>query len=240
MTDNGLVRFAQDNWRAPMRDRSAARAQWDKTGAGVLTLGTGCGERQHLLGWHGQSIKGRSPSARTMRSARPPAAFHVQQRHAAIDDELQHFSRAGTRAITLAAGGGTIDTQGFATTIAQGITGAGALTKAGAGALTLTGNNAYAGGTTISAGTLQLGNGGTTGSIIGDVPTNSGVLAFNRSDANTFAGAISGTGSAQPDWHRHDDPHWRQHLYGRHHDQRRDLAARQWRDHRQHHRRRRE
>jgi fibronectin-binding autotransporter adhesin len=43
------------------------------------------------------------------------------------------------------------------TTIAQGITGAGALTKTGAGALTLTGNNAYAGGTTISAGTLQLG-----------------------------------------------------------------------------------
>ena len=104
------------------------------------------------------------------------------------------FNLSASRPITLNAPGGTIDTQSFATTIAQGITGAGALTKAGAGGLTLTGNNAYAGGTTISAGTLQLGNGGTTGSIIGDV-ANSGVLSFNRSDTNTFAGAISGTGS---------------------------------------------
>src|SRR5258705_9506946 len=58
----------------------------------------------------------------------------------------------------------------------------------------LTGTNTYSGGTTISAGTLQVGNGGTTGSITGDV-TDNGVLAFDRSDSVTFAGAISGTGS---------------------------------------------
>src|SRR4029079_2814499 len=55
-------------------------------------------------------------------------------------------------------------------------------------------NNTYTGGTTINSGTLQLGNGGTTGSIIGDV-TDNGTLAFNRSDSVIFNGAISGTGS---------------------------------------------
>jgi autotransporter-associated beta strand protein len=60
--------------------------------------------------------------------------------------------------------------------------------------LTLTGTNTYTGGTTISAGTLQLGNGGTTGSITGNVIDN-GVLAFNRSDSVTFDGVISGQGT---------------------------------------------
>jgi len=70
------------------------------------------------------------------------------------------------------------------------------LTKAGAGTLILTADNTYTGGTTISAGTLQLGNGGSTGSIAGDV-LNNGVLAFNRSDAMTFSGNISGSGAVQ-------------------------------------------
>ena len=42
--------------------------------------------------------------------------------------------------------------------------------------------------------TLQIGNGGTSGSIVGDVIDN-GNLAFNRSDLVTFRGNVSGAGS---------------------------------------------
>ncbi|WP_181832519.1 autotransporter-associated beta strand repeat-containing protein [Bosea caraganae] len=68
-----------------------------------------------------------------------------------------------------------------------------ALVKAGDGTQILTGTNTYTGGTTISAGTLQLGDGGTSGSITGDV-VNNDTLAFNRSDAASLSGAISGSG----------------------------------------------
>ncbi|MCG6203708.1 autotransporter-associated beta strand repeat-containing protein [Rhodopseudomonas sp. HC1] len=81
-----------------------------------------------------------------------------------------------------------------ATTFGGVVFGSGNLVKLGAGTLTLTGSNSYLGGTTISDGTLQIGNGGTTGSITGDV-TNNAALVFNRSDAIGFGGVISGTGS---------------------------------------------
>ncbi|WP_436290343.1 autotransporter outer membrane beta-barrel domain-containing protein [Variovorax sp. LjRoot178] len=102
------------------------------------------------------------------------------------------FSTA--RATTLNAQGGTIETQIGTLTHAGLIGGAGALAKTGAGSLILTGANTFAGGTTITLGTLQLGNGGTTGSIVGNVANNA-KLAFNRSDTSTFAGVISGTGT---------------------------------------------
>ena len=51
--------------------------------------------------------------------------------------------------------------------------------QVGTGMLTLTGISTYTGRTIINGGALQLGNGGTTGSITGNV-TNNGILAFNR------------------------------------------------------------
>jgi autotransporter-associated beta strand protein len=76
------------------------------------------------------------------------------------------------------------------------IVGGGAFVQMGPGTTVFTGNSFYTGGTTIAAGTLQLGNGGTSGSIIGDV-VNNGILAVNRSDTLTLRGVISGTGAFQ-------------------------------------------
>jgi outer membrane autotransporter protein len=70
----------------------------------------------------------------------------------------------------------------------------GSLVKVGTGTLTLTGANTYTGGTTINGGGLQLGDGGTSGSILGNV-ANNGALVFDRSDTMTFAGVISGSGA---------------------------------------------
>ena len=66
---------------------------------------------------------------------------------------------------------GTLNVDGGITaTVGSTIGGAGkSLGKVGAGTLILTGDNTYTGPTTISAGTLQIGSGGTTGSVAGDI-----------------------------------------------------------------------
>ncbi len=104
---------------------------------------------------------------------------------------------AMNRATTIGAGNATIETDAGTILTQQGnIAGTGALTKAGDGALVLTGTGTYSGGTTIASGLLQLGDGGTSGSIVGNV-NNNGILAFNRSDALVFDGVISGTGNVR-------------------------------------------
>jgi len=102
--------------------------------------------------------------------------------------------------IALSGGMLTTDTSA-STTYAGQITGTGVFAKAGAGTLILTGDSTYVGdtrligssGTLITGGVLQIGNGGTTGSILGNV-FNDGTLAFNRSNNLTFSGVVYGSG----------------------------------------------
>jgi autotransporter-associated beta strand protein len=124
----------------------------------------------------------------------------------------------GTGAGALTIGNGTLGTAtaggdlALVNTTASGFTinsvianntAASTLSKLGTGLVTLTNANTYTGATTISAGTLQLGAGGTTGSLDTTgaiVLANSGNLTINRSNAVTqgtdFSGAaITGTGS---------------------------------------------
>ena len=70
------------------------------------------------------------------------------------------------------------------------------MTKTGAGMLTLALPVSVQGGATFSTGTVRVGNGGTAGSLSGEVTISSGAtLAFDRSDDVVTALSISGSGN---------------------------------------------
>lgn len=67
--------------------------------------------------------------------------------------------------------------------------------KTGASTWALTGTGTVTAPWTVEQGTLQIGNGGTSGSLAGNVAVNAdATLAFNRSDRYTYAGIVSGAG----------------------------------------------
>ena len=105
-----------------------------------------------------------------------------------------------TGTVTLAANtefnvGGTsleVDASG----VGNVLTGSGALTKSGGGILILPGAQAYTGGTTVTGGTLQLGDPGlgVNGSVTGTINQTGGTIAIISSAAQTFANTVTGTG----------------------------------------------
>jgi fibronectin-binding autotransporter adhesin len=101
-----------------------------------------------------------------------------------------------SRLAALGANGGTFDTNGNNVSFATGLSGVGGLVKQGAGSLILTGANTYLGSSVIASGsTLQLGTGGTSGTLGSGAVVNNGTLIFDRSDSVTVANTISGAGN---------------------------------------------
>ncbi|PWK28775.1 autotransporter-associated beta strand repeat-containing protein, partial [Pseudomonas sp. OV226] len=100
---------------------------------------------------------------------------------------------SGSGQTTMRVGDGTTAGSNYIATVGSVLQGSSAVTKTDRGTLILTGENTYTGGTTVSSGALQLGVGGASGSIVGDV-LNNGTLVFNRSDTATVDGKISGGG----------------------------------------------
>lgn len=97
-------------------------------------------------------------------------------------------------AATIRVGDGSAAGAFWSATIANTLTGSASLVKTDLGTLVLTGASDYSGGTTVSAGRLQIGSGGTSGSVTGDI-VNQSELVFARSDALIFGGVISGSGA---------------------------------------------
>jgi autotransporter-associated beta strand protein len=76
------------------------------------------------------------------------------------------------------------------------IGGTGSFTKSGAGVLTLTANNTISGPTTVSAGTLSVGDGSTPSGALGSgVVTNNATLVVNQTTALTMSNPIRNTGT---------------------------------------------
>ena len=115
-----------------------------------------------------------------------------------FNQTIGSLAGGGTTGGNVALGSGTLAVGDATSTAYAGIISeTGSLVKDGAGTFTLSGSNTYTGGTLISAGTLQMGNGnaagdGSLGS--GDI-VNNATLAFNNYNNSVVSNEISGSGN---------------------------------------------
>ena len=99
------------------------------------------------------------------------------------------------RTISLLAGGGTIDTNGFNATLSGQVINTGSLTKTGLGTLTLTGANTYTGATIVNGGVLDV-----EGTITGTsaVTVNAGGVLMGSGTIDPLVVTIAGGGTFAP------------------------------------------
>jgi autotransporter-associated beta strand protein len=169
-----------------------------KVGGGVLTLtgtNTYVGITQVNAGVLSISTTAALPGWNTAARTSVAAGATLAVGNAIADADVTTLSTATTFAAGSFLGYDTSAGDRAVSTAVAGTTYG--LAKVSANTLTLTGSNTYAGATAVNAGTLQIGSGGTVGTIPATAVTiaSGATLAVNRSDAITVGGAISGAGS---------------------------------------------
>jgi autotransporter-associated beta strand protein len=185
----------------------------DASGAGALSLTNTGAVALNGSGPHTLILTGTNSSANTLA---PNVANSSGGATAVTKDNVGTWVLTGTNTYTglttvnngvlqIGAGGGSgtigsgniLDnanlTFDLASTLTVGgaITGTGSVTNNGTGTLILNGNNNYAGVTAVNAGTLQLGNGGTSGTLNPNqsvVLTNNATFNFDTKTALTLSG----------------------------------------------------
>ncbi|WP_236655008.1 beta strand repeat-containing protein [Burkholderia pyrrocinia] len=205
VTDNGFVRFQQDS-AGTYTGTIGGSGAVEKTGVGTLTVAPSTAG--------GNTYSGGTTITQGTLSVAADNALGASSGSLTFNGgTLQlgsSFNLASSRSVSITpSSSGTIDTQGFNTTIAQNIMGGGGyLTKLGSGTLTLNGPSNAMGFTDVKAGTLVIGDGlggpatmigggmvrvepgatfGGYGSVAGDV-VNHGTVSV----ANALAGLASG------------------------------------------------
>ena len=211
---NGTLRFVRDAG-AGAGDYVAVRFDAD---AGTFYGDAGFTVGSNVITTLGSSLVFSTFGARPQVDVEAGGYFNLSDNTTARDASIESLSGAGAvtslassasnSTLTIQPSGGThsefsgqiVDGSsltGLVGTAAASV----ALALNGAGTQTLSGANTYTGATTISAGTLQIGNGGTSGSLsTTSTITNNGTLVFHRSDnlaqGTAFStAAISGTGA---------------------------------------------
>ena len=170
---------------------ASSGASLAKLGSGTLAL-TGSNDVSGGLSLHGGTL--RLGDASAIGSADPTAGT-IEFNGGTLQFTADNTVDVSARISTADGQAFNIDTDGADVTFATPLQGTGnTLTKLGSGTLTLSADNTYTGTTTISAGTLRIGDGGASGSVAGNI-VNNAALVFDRSDPSTFSGAISGAGS---------------------------------------------
>ena len=188
------------------------------TGAGSVTIGGGVGTGSLAVGVDNHTVGAFSTAGSATFSggiANSSLSLTGALTKLGTGTQILSGTNTFTRGTTITAGSLRIGAAGTAGTLAGNIvnnagltfdrtdsltyagviSGTGTLTKLGTGVLTLTGANSYSGVTTISAGTLRIGNGTTAGTLGAGNITNNGILAFARTNLVAVTGVISGTGS---------------------------------------------
>ena len=141
ITARGLVR----SWGAQTRSPNSLYLAYDSTSSGVYNLNGGKLILKSLVAGSGT------------------AAFNFG---GGTMQASGSFTTTVPMTLTGAGGDATVDTAGYAVTFSSPLSGPGGLNKIGDNTLTLSAANAYAGNTTVSAGTLLLS---TIGSLLADV-----------------------------------------------------------------------
>jgi autotransporter-associated beta strand protein/T5SS/PEP-CTERM-associated repeat protein len=169
------------------------------TGSVSISSGTWNSSGELIVGGYGSgslSISGGSVSTRNGSGTVTLAQAAPSSGTLNLGDGGSSVGTLLASSVTGGSGTATVNVNSTGTAnLGHNFTGSLKFNQIGTGTTVLTGSNAYTGITTISDGTLQVGNGGTQGTLGSGTVVNNGALAFNRSNGITLSNAISGSGS---------------------------------------------
>ena len=206
--DQGLIRFQSGNnlgtgsivldggglqWAAGSREDISARLGALGTAGAVLdTNGNAVTLATALHGEGGQLIKRGDGTLTLTADSTHTGTTRIEQGELVLGDGGTTGNVAGdivnNARLTLI--------RGDRMSLSANISGGGELLQAGSGTVVLSGNVAHSGGTRVEAGTLQIGDGGSRGTLAGDVSLASGThLDVDRNDTFVLSAHVGGDGA---------------------------------------------